>query len=97
MKRLMSHMLLFALLVVSPLSFTTSEIPSIFISVTIIAPLQESRKNTISVAHRVGKSLEPAVVVLTPSQRIVLLPTLAAIDNNRDIEHGRAPPVVPSA
>jgi len=96
MKRLLSHILLFALLVVCPFSFTTPEIPSIYISVTINSHLKESRKASITVAHRVGKPLSSAVVACRPEKCIISLPILPAIDNTREIEHGRAPPVVPS-
>lgn len=96
MKRLLSHILLFALLVVSPLSFTTSEIPSIYISVTLNTPLQESRKNRITVAHRVAQTVPSTVIARNPDKCIISLPILPAIDSHREIEHGRAPPVVPS-
>lgn len=96
MKRLLSHIVLFALLVISPVSFSTTEIPNFYILVTINAPLKESRKAGITVAHRVGKSLSSAVVDCPPEKCIISLPILPAIDSTHEIEHGRAPPVVPT-
>jgi hypothetical protein len=96
MKRFLSHILLFALLVVSPFSFTTPEIPSVYISVTINNPLQESKRAGITVAHRVTQTV-PYTAVSHPSAKpVISLPTLPAFDINREIEHGRAPPVIHS-
>lgn len=97
MKRLLSHILLFTLLVVCPFSFTTPEIPSIYISVTINAPVQESGKNSITVAHRVAQLVPLADVVRLPVASVISLPTLPANDNISKIEHGRSPPVVLTA
>lgn len=97
MKRLLSHILLFALLVISPVSFSTSTIPNFYILVTINAPLQESRKNSVTVAHRVAQSLPLPVVIRRPDKCIFSFPSLPEINSSREIEHGRAPPVVPSA
>jgi hypothetical protein len=97
MKRLLSHILLFPLLVISPFSFTTPEIPSVYISVTINAPVTALRKNSITVAHRVGKLLSLAVVVPSTDHCIIALPILPAIDSNLEIEHGRSPPVLPAS
>jgi hypothetical protein len=96
MKRLLSHILLFTLLVISPFSFTTPEIPSVYISATINVPVTALRKNSITVAHRVGKLLTLTVVDPTTDHCIVALPILPTIDSNLEIEHGRSPPVVPS-
>lgn len=96
MKRFLSHILLFALLVVSPFSFTTPEIPSIYISVTINAPVQESKKNRITVAHRLVQTVPASVFTRFPDKTIIPLPTLPAKASDHEIEHGRAPPVVPT-
>ena len=96
MKKLLSYIILFALLVVSSYSFTTADIPSVFISVTIEAPLEETKLTSITVAHPIAEEISLAVFDPPPARCIISLPTLPAIDSNRVIEHGRAPPVVPS-
>lgn len=96
MKRMLSHIILFTILVICPYSFTTAEIPSIYISVTINAPLQESRKNNITVAHRVAKSSPLTVIARPPDKSFNSFQAIPVVDSHREIEHGRAPPVVPS-
>jgi len=96
MKKLLSHIVLFALLVVSPVSFSTSSIPNFYINVTLDAPLLESKRSSITVAHRVTPPRQFIVAASTPDTVIISFPVLPAIDRYHDIEHGRAPPVSPS-
>jgi len=97
MKRFLSHIVLFALLVISPVSFSTAEIPNFDILVTVSSPVQESRKAGITVSRRVVQAVPLTAVSRSLDTCIILLPTLPAIDNIREIEHGRAPPFYPSA
>lgn len=94
MKRLLSNIILFLLLVVSPVSFSTSSIPNFYILVTINAPLQESKKSSIIVAHRVGKSTTPVAVVYPEVSIPLHAEQIQFDDTSIIIEHGRAPPVV---
>ena len=96
MKRMFSHIIIFSLLMISPVSFSTTEIPNFYILVTVNAPLQESRKSSIAVVRRAVHSPEYSVTAFSPPDRITVFPTLPAIDCCREIEHGRAPPAVPS-
>ncbi|MDD2899224.1 MAG: hypothetical protein PHI31_10990 [Desulfuromonadaceae bacterium] len=95
MKRFFSHIILFALLVISPVSFSTSTIPNFYILVTINAPPQESRKSSITVAHRVQQPVALATVTQLSDDDTISLPTLPAIEHSRKIKHGRAPPATP--
>lgn len=97
MKRLLSHIILLALLVISPVSFSTSKIPNFYVLVTVNAPLQESRKTAITVANRVAKVITFKTAALHPDQSIAPLQTLAAIYCYHTTLHGRAPPVVHAA
>lgn len=97
MQKMFSHIVIFSLLMIAPVSFSTTEIPNFYILVTINSPLQESRKSSIAVEHRVVRLPEPSVAAITPHHRFILPPNPPTIDCIRDIEHGRPPPVVPSA
>jgi hypothetical protein len=97
MKRMFSHIIIFLLLMISPVSFSTTKIPNFYILVTVNAPLQESRKSSIAVVRRAVQSPEYCIAAFHPSDHITLFPALPAIDRCCEIEHGRAPPVVPSA
>ncbi|NTV50877.1 MAG: hypothetical protein HGB32_10960 [Geobacteraceae bacterium] len=96
MKHFLSHIILLAMLVISPVSFSTVDTPNFDIPDTINCPLQESKKVGITVAHRVVQTV-PFTAVLRPSDKpVISLPTLPAFDINRELEHGRAPPVIRS-
>ena len=97
MKRLLSYTLVLALLVISPVSFSTSEINNFYVLVPLNAPLKESRRVSIVVAHWEAKTIGRPESAISPHQCFISLPTLPAIDCNPIIAHGRAPPVVPSA
>jgi len=96
MKRFLSHIVIFALLVVSPISFSTSKIQNFYILVTVDAPLQESRKTGISVSRRAVTTIEQILIANSPPPSFVTLPVTSATLYKHDIEHGRAPPVFPS-
>jgi hypothetical protein len=97
MKRFLTHIIIFGLLVVSPVSFSTDKIKNFYILVTINAPLKESRRASIVITHRVASTTQPSVNEISTRQSFFQLPTLPSIDSTRIIEQGRAPPVVPSA
>jgi len=97
MRRLMSHTVILALLVISPVSFSTSKINNFYVLASINAPLKESRRASIVVAHKEAKTIGPPDSAISPCQCFNSLPTLPAIDCNPIIAQGRAPPVVPSA
>ncbi|MDD2853169.1 MAG: hypothetical protein PHY09_14890, partial [Desulfuromonadaceae bacterium] len=70
------HIVIFALLIMSPVSFSTSSIPNFYIFVTVNVPLQESRKNSITVAHRVALPLSMSACLVSPKQRYITLQAL---------------------
>jgi hypothetical protein len=96
MKRFLSHIILFTLLSISPISFSSIDIPDFNILVTFNSPTQESRKNSITVAHQVVQPMPLAVDSHPTEQCFTSLPTLPAHSKTSIIEHGRAPPVVRS-
>lgn len=96
MKRMLSHILLFTLLVIAPVSFSTEEIPSFDVPATHSSPFQESRKADIAVVRQAVELTGFLVVSFSPPHCFNSLPKLSINDFRYEIEHGRAPPVVPS-
>lgn len=95
MKRFLAHIVIFALLVISPVSFSTSSIQNFYILVTVDSPLQESRKTSISVSRRAVTAKQILIAHSTQSS-FIPFPVTSATLHNQEIEHGRAPPVTPS-
>jgi len=75
MKRIFAHVIIFSLLMISPISFSTTKIPNFYILVTIAAPLQEARKTSIAIVRSVEKSPKQLFVSISPQHSFILLPT----------------------
>ncbi len=95
MKRLLSHIIILLLLVVAPVSFSTDKIPNFDKPATEITHLKESRKVTNAVVLS-SEKLQCLIIVAYLSQIHNVTSISPVFENNLEIPHGRAPPVVPS-
>lgn len=93
MLRLLSHIIIFLLLIVSPVSFSTSSIPNFYILVTMEAPLKESEKSAIAILERTVEPNPSFCLLITQENDI---PEIHFIPNAYilEIPHGRAPPAI---
>ncbi|MDA8414735.1 MAG: hypothetical protein M0023_13230 [Desulfobacteraceae bacterium] len=96
MKKILSHIVIFALLVIAPVSFSTKNIPNFDIPATKTCPLQETQKLTIAVVRRSPGSASP-IAVPRPEVTFFSIAQLPVLDDSHEIPQGRAPPVVLSA
>jgi hypothetical protein len=97
MYRVLSQILVFSLLVVVPVSFSTDSIPSLDAPCLKTTPLTQSRKATISIVERTG---QPCLeVVLIPSDKLRISDPLFTSQSICCLwmPLGRAPPVSHSA
>jgi len=92
MKRFFSHIVIIALLVIAPVSFSTTKIPNFDKPATRSVHLKEARKVTVAIGHQPAKPAAKASIN-TIEQIFILIPTLPAFDNTLEIPPGRAPPV----
>jgi len=89
MKKILSQIVIFLLLVIAPVSFSTAEIPNFDVPATKTNQMHESRKVTIGV---IRQSIKPVPsVVAFPRQCFVQIPTIPAFDRNMENLHGRSP------
>jgi len=95
MKKILSQIVIFLLLVIAPVSFSTDKIPNYDKPATKSHHLQESRKSTIAVVRRTTKLL-PVVAALSPKQIFISHPASPVYGFNLEIAQGRAPPSVHS-
>lgn len=93
MKKFLSHIVIFALLVIAPVSFSTSKIPNFDKPATRTLHLQESRKANVPVIQR-AKKAALSVVCFCPQQSYASYSPINIYVHNLEISHGRAPPQV---
>ena len=96
MKKMLSHIVIVALLVIAPVSFSTSKIPNFDIPATKNSHIDESRKANAPIIQR-SKQTPPLVVAVYELQNFFSHSLISDCFNNLEISNGRAPPpVVPS-
>lgn len=96
MKRLLSHIIILLLLVIAPVSFSTDKIPNFDKPATQTTHLKEARKVTNTVV-RSSEKPQGLIVAAAPRERNYVFVSITPVfENNLEIPHGRAPPVVPS-
>lgn len=93
MKKILCQIVIFSLLVIAPVSFSTTEIPNFDVPATKINQLHESRKVTIAVIHQSTLPVS-SVAVVFPRQTFVPLPLIPVFDRNMKSLHGRSPPSI---
>lgn len=93
MRRMLCQIVIFLLLVIAPVSFSTHEIPNFDVPATRINQLHESGKITIAVKRQ---SILPAssIPVVFPRQTFVQIPFIQTYDRNMKSLHGRSPPAL---
>ncbi|MSN26669.1 MAG: hypothetical protein GJV46_12470 [Geobacter sp.] len=93
MKRLLCQIVIFSLLVIAPVSFSTERIPNFDVPATKTATAQESIKTLAAAVRRAVIPMQLAVIPI--SEKIfALTPQSPVFGFKQDIQHGRAPPVV---
>ncbi len=97
MKQLLFFIVIFALLVNSPVSFSAENICNFYILITLNTPIRESKKAGIVVAHRIAKIKEFLVAAVPAKKCFFPFSTPLSSINTCKIEHGRAPPLYNSA
>ena len=96
MKKMLSHIVIVALLVIAPVSFSTSKIPNFDIPATKISHIDESRKANAPIIQR-AKQTPPLVVAVYQLQNLFSHSLISDYFNNLEISNGRTPPLeVPS-
>ena len=93
MKKMLSHIVIVALLVIAPVSFSTSKIPNFDVPATRNSHIQESRKANVPIIQR-AKQTPPLVVAAYQLQNFFALSLISDCYNNLEISNGRAPPLV---
>jgi len=92
MKKMLSHIVIVALLVIAPVSFSTSKIPNFDIPATRISHIQVSRKANVPIIQR-AKQTPPLVFAVCLQQKFFALSLISDCFNNLEISNGRAPPL----
>lgn len=95
MKKILSNIVILALLVIAPVSFSTTKIPNFDVPATRSSHLTESRKANIPFVQHTRKP-EQTLFAFTPLQRPVAIPASPLFVHTQEIPKGRAPPAVPS-
>lgn len=91
MKKILSQIVIFLLLVIAPVSFSTEKIPSFDKPATQTYHLQESRKTSTAIVHRTVKT-EQSVIDLPSKKSFAAHSSESAFDFSLVVSHGRAPP-----
>ena len=92
MKKQFAHILIFLLLLISPISFSTDKIRDFYVNATVNSHLKETRKTSIFIANRVIKLPTLNFTSSQPYRRTVSLQKSFLNEVSRIIEHSRAPP-----
>ena len=96
MIRILSQVLVFALFVVVPVSFSTENIPSLDAPCLKTSPLTQTRKATISIVERVARVRLEVVLVIAEKLRIPTSPITSQTVQCLMMPLGRAPPFLPA-
>lgn len=97
MKRLLTQVIIFSMLVIAPVSFSTEKIPNFDVPATENTLSSESRKTTVLVAHRSVTSACKIIHVSRPLTSFALIVEVPAFNIALENLHDRSPPTaVPS-
>ena len=91
MKKMLSQIVIFLLLVIAPVSFSTEKIPSFDKPATQTYHLQQLRKTSVAIVHRSVKT-EQSTFDFTPKQKHASTSSESAFNFSIAISYGRAPP-----
>jgi hypothetical protein len=95
MIRILSQILVFALFVVVPVSFSTENIPSLDAPCLKTSALKQTRKATISIVERTVNSRLAVVFMLTEKATVSTPPFTSQAVCFLKMSQGRAPPFFP--
>ncbi len=98
MKRILTQVIIFSMLVIAPVSFSTEKIPNFDVPATENTHSKESKKITTSIAHRSVNSERKAVLARYTPPMFLSIVEVIAFDIALENLHDRSPPMaVPTA
>lgn len=92
MKKILCQIVIFSLLVIAPVSFSTAKIPNFDVPATKTIQLHESRKVTIGIICQ--SIMTVSTVVVYPHLIFAQFPLAPVFNRNMENLHGRSPPCI---